>query len=253
MILTNDIIYKYFDEFKKEQKCEKLPKFSIDQNDNGDSFGRFDFNELQNKQYILHLNCKLGNYPDQFIKSILWHEFTHFYDYCELKNKLNSDDLLTYMTSDSEYHAAQNELMCQIKYSLINCRKVTLYYKNEEYTLKDYMISTLSNLTAIANADRNKYQDYTEEQLLRECISAQKFLFYYLGKLKIAQEFSQEEIIDLLSNDNSVFQSNFNTIKMVLDLTLSNVENGIQTMKSVLKGFERDFVLYFKCGEKPID
>ena len=39
---------------------------------------------------------------------------------------------------------------------------------------------------------------------------------------------------------------------MVLDLTLSNVENGIQTMKSVLKGFERDFVLYFKCGEKPI-
>lgn len=252
MILTNDIIYKYFDEFKKEQKCEDLPNFSIDQNDNGDSFGRFDFNELQNKQYILHLNCKLGNYPDQFIKSILWHEFTHFYDYCELKNKLNSDDLLTYMTSDSEYHAAQNELMCQIKYSLINCRKVTLYYKNEEYTLKDYMISTLSNLTAIANADRNKYQDYTEEQLLRECISAQKFLFYYLGKLKIAQEFSQDEIIDLLPNINSVFQSNFNTIKIVLDLTLSDIEKGTKTMKSVLKGFERDFILYFKCGEKPI-
>lgn len=252
MILTNDIIYKYFDEFKKEQKCEKLPKFSIDQNDNGDSFGRFDFNELQNKQYILHLNCKLGNYPDQFIKSILWHEFTHFYDYCELRNKLNSDDLLTYMTSDSEYHAAQNELMCQIKYSLINCRKVTLYYKNEEYTLKDYMISTLSNLTAIANADRNKYQDYTEEQLLRECISAQKFLFYYLGKLKIAQEFSQDEIIDLLPNINSVFQSNFNTIKTVLDLTLSDIEKGTKTMKSVLKGFERDFILYYKCGENPI-
>lgn len=252
MILTNDIIYKYFDEFKKEQKCEKLPKFSIDQNDNGDSFGRFDFNELQNKQYILHLNCKLGNYPDQFIKSILWHEFIHFYDYCELKNKLNSDDLLTYMTSDSEYHAAQNELMCQIKYSLINCRKVTLYYKNEEYTLKDYMISTLSNLTAIANADRNKYQDYTEEQLLRECISAQKFLFYYLGKLKIAQEFSQDEIIDLLPNINSVFQSNFNTIKTVLDLTLSDIEKGTKTMKSVLKGFERDFILYYKCGENPI-
>lgn len=252
MILTNDIIYKYFDEFKKEQKCEKLPKFSINQNDNGDSFGRFDFNELQNKQYILHLNCKLGNYPEQFVKSILWHEFTHFYDYCELKNKLNSDDLLTYMTSDSEYHAAQNELMCQIKYSLINCRRVTLYYKNEECTLKDYMISTLSNLTAIANAGRNKYQDYTEEQLLRECISAQKFLFYYLGKLKIAQEFSQGEIIDLLPKNSSVFQSNFNTIKTVLDLTLSDVEKGTKTMKSVLKGFERDFILYYKCGENPI-
>ena len=156
------------------------------------------------------------------------------------------------MTGHSEYHAAQNELMCQIKYSLINCRKVTLYYKNEEYTLKDYMISTLSNLTAIANADRNKYQDYTEEQLLRECISAQKFLFYYLGKLKIAQEFSQDEIIDLLPNINSVFQSNFNTIKIVLDLTLSDIEKGTKTMKSVLKGFERDFILYFKCGEKPI-
>ena len=114
------------------------------------------------------------------------------------------------------------------------------------------MILVLSNLTAIVDVDHDKYQNYTEEQLVRECISAQKFLFYYFGKLKIAQEFSQEEIIDLLSNDNSVFQSNFNTIKMVLDLTLSNVENGIQTMKSVLKGFERDFVLYFKCGEKPI-
>lgn len=252
MILTNDIIYKYFDEFKKEQKCEDLPNFSIDTNDRDNSFGRFDFNELQNKQYILHLNCELGNYPEQFVKSILWHEFTHFYDYCELENKLVADDLLTYMTSHSEYHAAQNELMCQIKYSLINCRKVTLYYKNEEYTLKDYMISTLSNLTAIANADRNKYQDYTEEQLLRECISAQKFLFYYLGKLKIAQEFSQDEIIDLLPNINSVFQSNFNTIKIVLDLTLSDIEKGTKTMKSVLKGFERDFILYFKCGEKPI-
>lgn len=252
MILTNDIIYKYFDEFKKEQKCEKLPKFSIDQNDNGDSFGRFDFNELQNKQYILHLNCKLGNYPDQFIKSILWHEFTHFYDYCELENKLVADDLLTYMTSHSEYHAAQNELMCQIKYSLINKKKVVLYYKNEEYTIQDYMILALSNLTAIVDVNRDKYQNYTEEQLLRECISAQKFLFYYLGKLKIAQGFSQEEIIDLLSNENSVFQGNFNTIKTVLDLTLSDVEKGTKTMKSVLKGFERDFVLYFKCGEKPI-
>ena len=156
------------------------------------------------------------------------------------------------MTSHSEYHAAQNELICQIKYSLINKKKVVLYYKNEEYTLQNYMILVLSNLTAIVDVDHDKYQNYTEEQLVRECISAQKFLFYYFGKLKIAQEFSQEEIIDLLYNDNYVFQSNFNTIKMVLDLTLSNVENGIQTMKSVLQGFERDFVLYFKCGEKPI-
>ena len=156
------------------------------------------------------------------------------------------------MTSHSEYHAAQNELMCQIKYSLINKKKVVLYYKNEEYTIQDYMILALSNLTAIVDVNRDKYQNYTEEQLLRECISAQKFLFYYLGKLKIAQGFLQEEIIDLLSNENSVFQGNFNTIKTVLDLTLSDVEKGTKTMKSVLKGFERDFVLYFKCGEKPI-
>lgn len=252
MILTNDIIYKYFDEFKKEQKCENLPKFSIDANDDDDSFGRFNFNELQNKQYILHLNYKLENYPVQFIKSIFWHEFTHFYDYCELENKLNAEDLLTYMTSDSEYHAAQNELMCQIKYSLINEKKVVLYYENKECTLQDYIIFVLSNLTTIIDADRNKYQNYTEEQLLQVCTYAQKFLFYYLGKLKIAQEFSQNQIIDLLPKNSSVFQSNINTIKTVLDLTLGNVEKGIKAMKSVLKGFERDFILYYKCGEKPI-
>ena len=32
MILTNDIIYKYFDEFKKEQKCEKLPEQAVQNN-----------------------------------------------------------------------------------------------------------------------------------------------------------------------------------------------------------------------------
>ena len=68
--------------------------------------GCFNLLELMEKRYILHLNPKVHLYNENYVKFILFHEFTHFYDFfhcpCEDKN-----DKLYFMNAYSEFHACR--------------------------------------------------------------------------------------------------------------------------------------------------
>ena len=68
--------------------------------------GSFDLFELLDGKYILHLNPRFHLYSENYIKFILFHEFTHFYDFikCDIENR---QDFFIYMNAYSEYHACR--------------------------------------------------------------------------------------------------------------------------------------------------
>ena len=81
--------------------------------------GSFDLFELLDGKYILHLNPRFHLYSEDYIKFILFHEFTHFYDFikCDIENRT---DFFIYMNAYSEYHACRVTLARFIEQLTIN-------------------------------------------------------------------------------------------------------------------------------------
>lgn len=80
--------------------------------------GCFNLLELMDEKYILHLNPNIHLYNENYVKFILFHEFTHFYDFfhCPYEEK---NDKLYYMNAYSEYHACRVTLArCIHQYQL---------------------------------------------------------------------------------------------------------------------------------------
>ena len=71
----------------------------------------FDMTELYADTYILHLNPKIHLYRSDYVDLVLWHEFTHLYDFLlqPFSYKVMRKVYL-YMNTYSEYHAARRTL-----------------------------------------------------------------------------------------------------------------------------------------------
>ncbi|MCI6858684.1 MAG: hypothetical protein MR867_05275 [Eubacterium sp.] len=68
--------------------------------------GFFNLLELLDGKYILHLNPRFHLYSDSYARFILFHEFTHFYDFINCPFD-KSEDLFIYMNAYSEFHACR--------------------------------------------------------------------------------------------------------------------------------------------------
>lgn len=66
----------------------------------------------------------LFSYNDQYIKSILFHEFTHIYDTnITFKEIINNENLISAINAYTEYHASQIEILSNIGYNSIFAKK----------------------------------------------------------------------------------------------------------------------------------
>ena len=68
--------------------------------------GFFNILELLDGKYILHLNPRFHLYSDSYARFILFHEFTHFYDFINSSYD-ETEDLFVYMNAYSEFHACR--------------------------------------------------------------------------------------------------------------------------------------------------
>lgn len=68
--------------------------------------GFFNMLELLDGKYILHLNPRFHLYSESYARFILFHEFTHFYDFIKSSYEEN-EDLFIYMNAYSEFHACR--------------------------------------------------------------------------------------------------------------------------------------------------
>ena len=72
--------------------------------------GSFDLFELLGGTYILHLSPRFHLYSEDYVRFILFHEFTHFADFIKASSDeqfSEREDLFLFMNSYSEYHACR--------------------------------------------------------------------------------------------------------------------------------------------------
>ena len=99
------IIYNYLKQYNQEYF--QTPQIDSIKFENG-NWGHFDINETYHGQYNLEVNPKLFDENESFIKSVLYHEFTHMYD----STKFQNYDIESYkeiMLIYSEIHASEIE------------------------------------------------------------------------------------------------------------------------------------------------
>ena len=96
-----------WEEYKKKYDIDSDAKITAVKYDT-DKYveGCFNLLELMDGEYILHLNPNVHLYSESYVKFILFHEFTHFYDFikCPYEEKL---PMIMWMNAYSEYHACR--------------------------------------------------------------------------------------------------------------------------------------------------
>ena len=71
----------------------------------------FDIKELYSGQWILHLSNDIHSYRSDYVDYILWHEFTHLYDFLTQPYEYKvMRKIYLYMNTYSEYHASRRAL-----------------------------------------------------------------------------------------------------------------------------------------------
>lgn len=163
--MTLKQINKLWDEYKRKYNIDSDIYISEVKYDTDEYVeGCFNLLELIDGQYILHLNPKMHLYSENYVKFILFHEFTHFYDFfhCPYEEK---EDLLLFMNAYSEYHA---------------CR-VTLARTLEQTTLYSVHVDKMQV--------PGPYNEISIRRLLEECLFRVKyymdlfFLDFQLGDI----------------------------------------------------------------------
>lgn len=100
-------INELWDEYKEKYELDKDIKIAAVQYDaEGFVEGYFNLLELLDGKYILHLNKRFHLYSDSYARFILFHEFTHFYDFINSSFE-EPEELFIYMNAYSEFHACR--------------------------------------------------------------------------------------------------------------------------------------------------
>lgn len=245
------LIHNIYEEFKTFICCLNMPLFSITLSDKNDMLGMWNFDELYNNNYNLFLNANLFSYNSLYIKSILFHEFTHLYDYINIKNIYHEKDIIReLMNTYSEYHASQIELLSQMNVKTIKSvsRKIPNKYmiqgKDSCITINDYILYPLANAFDILNSNKECFVNYNKYEFAEICNKAQKFMIYYFGKLDIANKYVQKIIPDVYTINKNIFYKNLNNLHFVLS-TSALIEKKYNLIKIYSNKYERDFYFNF--------
>lgn len=191
-------IQDFYSEYKlfinRKEMPEIVPDFDIS-NSILNSFAYIERDKIRKEKIPLHINKSLFRYPEQFYKSILFHEFTHI---CDANNFFKDEDEANFnslMSSYSEFHASQIEILCNIGYSRaynINSKfemSTMLSYKDEVMDVEHYLLLPLADATAVLEHKRYDFMQLSHIEFIKKFILVQNNIMYYLGKYSICEKF----------------------------------------------------------------
>ena len=142
--------------------------------------GCFNLLELMNNEYILHLNPNIHLYNENYVKFILFHEFTHFYDFfhCEFDDRTEK---LFFMNAFSEFHACRVTLarcINQYKIKLTDVDKIQIPGPYREISIRRLLEESLFRAKYFMDIYYVSYQ-------IDDFINAFRQLMYLLGYLSL--------------------------------------------------------------------
>ena len=194
-------VQNYYGEFKKFINNTMLPEINPiikdDKYDSLSSYAYVDRDFLNLSPIHLYISSKLFTYKEQFYKSILYHEFTHIYDYYITFSSLNKEIRDKMMSIYSEYHASQIEILANIGYE----RAYNIFKKfsvNTKLVLEDeivnvdkYLLFPLSSSLAIIDNDPMAFYELDNQEYSKNYVKARNNAIYYLGKFSVCEKFAK--------------------------------------------------------------
>lgn len=172
--------------------------------------GCFNLLELMDGEYILHLNPNVHLYAESYVKFILFHEFTHFYDFihCPYEEKL---PMIMWMNAYSEYHACRVTLARFIEtltLSMVHMDKVQLPGPYREISIRRLLIESVYRTKLHFDAFFTDYE-------LSDFAGGFRNLMYLFGYLSLFKndEAMVTETLTALHINNEHFQSLYQALK----------------------------------------
>jgi hypothetical protein len=141
-------INQLWEEYKKKYDVDsnaKIKQVMYDTEENVE--GCFNLLELMDGDYILHLNPDMHLYSENYCKFILFHEFTHFYDY--INRPYDTDEkekLIMWMNAYSEFHACRVTLarfIEMIKITTVDVDKIQIPGQYKEISIRQLLMESI--------------------------------------------------------------------------------------------------------------
>ncbi len=177
-----------WEEYKKKYNIDSDAKITAVKYDT-DKYveGCFNLLELMDGEYILHLNPNVHLYSENYVKFILFHEFTHFYDYikCPYEEKL---PMIMWMNAYSEYHACRVTLARFIEtltLHFVHVDKIQLPGPYREISIRKLLVESVYRTKMCFDAFLQDYQ-------LSDFANGFRQLMYLFGYLSL---FSTDELM----------------------------------------------------------
>ena len=150
------------------------------------------------------------------------------------------------MSSFSEYHASQIEILTILGYENIN--KVnekfhlnkTVYYKDSFMDIENYLIRPLADALTGLNKPRLFYIISNKRQYIEKYTLTERSIMYYLGKYNIAQRYAMEEPHNFFDKFLA-FQNDINDLYM--NLQNRNFDRIIIAKDNFMKHYLEYFVI----------
>lgn len=250
--------YKRFMDLKTDILPQIIPSVIIrPENETGKyPYAFVNEDEIGNDPINIYYDSNLSNKSKDFIKAILFHEFTHILDGLTFKDMYDNRNYMAIMATYSEYHAAQIELACKAKFKNIRSfRKIDLnktYVPCEDSMHKiesDYIEPMADSLLVIEKAC-DYYYDLSCVEYFRYYKVFESKLMYYLGKKNFCAKYSLKREPDITQKAYGDFYPYIHDIEIciqnknfdkLLELKLKLWNNYLSVFK--LKKEELDILL----------
>lgn len=244
------IIYKKYKRFMNP--FSKMPKikFVYDVfNDNVRTPLAFvHIDEIERTKVPLHVSDELLKYNKKYIRSILFHEFTHIFDWHITLKKLDINKRERLMPSYSEFHASQIELL---SYLYKNIEMVKPYFdmdkmikfKNEKLSIEKTIIYPMVDASIILAKEKFAYKDLSREDYNKKYVLAFASVMYYLRKYSVCELYGNRKPHN--------FFDEFGTFKdVVIKLYGSLLSSDYNMILFYQKSFLMQYLNYFEQKSK---
>lgn len=195
-------IQDYYNEYKlfvnKKEIPQIIPDFDMS-NSILNCFAYVNREEIRGENIPIYINKSLFEYPEQYYKSILFHEFTHIYDANSIFKDEDDTKFNSLMSSYSEFHASQIEILCNIGYNRVyNINQkfkmsTILSYKDELMDVDHYLLHPLADATAVLEHGRYDFLQLSNNEFIKKFVLVQNNIMYYLGKYNICEKFGNSK------------------------------------------------------------
>ena len=242
-------ISKTYNEFKIFIEADTLPDIEIELfAEDNNVYAFFDTDELSVKEYKIHVNHKLFDCHERYVRSILFHEFTHLYDHIVLEDVFDNDELAS-MTDYTEYHASQIEMLSQL-YTDIKDIKVkkkassTIWYANNNVDINHYLIYPLVDMATITQQDINVMSNLNSNKFAKRFVRAKTCAVYYFAKLDVCSKYIDGTIIDLFTPEYPFFED-FNELHNILNNNTLGLKQKAYRLKVWNGYFRNKFIKHY--------